>query len=564
MEQLRGTEFSQPFMLGEWHVDPVSDRISQGDQSVKLEPRVMDVLVYLSARSGQVASREELETSVWAGMVVGYDALTSTMLKLRKALGDDPKHPRYIETVSKRGYRLVAEVHPPDEMASKLDAGVKAEHNPPEVSTMRRGKQVFAIFIIVTIITGILVWFGLPEGMNRPDLDSEGYVPVAVLPFDNISGDPAQQYYADGITSDLITELSHIPELAVISKDSTFLYKDDKLDSIKRKLGVRYVLKGNVRRNATQVRINLQLIDTDTGRHIWAERFDATLKDSFSMQDAITGQIADVLKVHFSTGQGSVVDRYSSNLEAYDLFLHGLDHLGRRSFDDLEQAKSYFQQAIALDPNFARAYANLGLVHLRHTIDGWEVNSQGSLEQAKLLAQQALQLNDQLAEIYFVNAFVDLFQRDYENAVRELGKALDLRPSYADAYALLAWVLQFSGRPEQAEPNLKRAIQLNPQTPSSYLLVQGEREFLMRRYADAIMTLEHALQINPIHPRTQIVLAAAYAQANRIDDANWMIDQLLAHHPKVTRTRLLDAFPYRDDSHLQQLLEGLHKAGLPE
>lgn len=560
IEALKETENIQPFILGEWYVDPESGRISHGEQHVKLEPRVMDVLTYLSARQGQVVSREDLEASVWAGMVVGYEALTSTMQKLRKALGDDSKHPNYIETVSKRGYRLIAGVHAP-----KTDNNVGAKQGSPDTSVTGRGRQMTAIlFVTMIIIIGVLGWFILTDNPEKPDPDSDAAVPVAVLPFENISGDPEQKYYADGITSDLITELSTIPELAVISKDSTSLYKDDTLEHIRRELGVHYVLKGNVRRDDTQIRINAQLIDTKNGRHLWAKRFDATLEDTFSVQDEITKQIAGVLEVHFNTNQGSMLDRYFPSIEAYDLFLRGLDHYGRRSFDDLAQAKSYYQQAIDLDPKFARAYANLGLIHLRHAIDGWEVNTQGSLDKAKSLAQEALQLNDQLAEIHFVNAFVDLFRHEYENAIRSLDRALDLRPSYADAYAMLAWVLQFSGRPEQAEPNLKRAIQLNPHTPASYLLVQGEREFLVGRYSDAIMTLEYALEKNPIGPRTLIVLAAAYAQAGRIVDANWIVDQLLADHPTVTRTRLRDAFPYKDDSHLQQLLDGLRKAGVPE
>lgn len=564
IEKPKEMELNQPFTLGEWLVDPVADRVSKGDQSVKLEPRVMDVLVYLASRPGQIASREELETSVWAGIVVGYEALTSTMLKLRKALDDDPRHPRYIETVSKRGYRLIAEVHPINEIAPQVGANIQTEQYPPESFFIKRGKQLFSAFIIITIIMGALIWFSVPEDVDKHHLDTEPFVSVAVLPFDNISGDPAQQYYANGITNDLITELSRISELTVISKDSTFLLKDDTLDRIRQELGVDYVLKGSVRRDAKQIRINTQLIETHSGRHLWGEHFDATLDDTFSVQDAITEKIAGVLKIHFSTGQDSTVARYFPSIEAYDLFLQGLDFYGRRSFEDLEQAKSYFQQALNLDPNFARAYANLGLIHLRHAIDGWEINTQGEFDKAKSLALQALQLNDQLAEIHFVDAFVNLYQRDYESAIRGLGKALDLRPSYADGYALLAWVLHFSGRPEHAEINLKRAILLNPITPVGYLLVQGEGEFIEGHYADAITTLESALEKNPINPRTQAVLAASYAQANRIDDATWIIDQLLAHHPKVTITRLRNAFPFRDEKQIQQFQEGLRKAGLPE
>lgn len=517
----------------------------------------MDVLAYLAARPGQVVSRESLEASVWAGMVVGYEALTNTMQKLRKALGDDSRQPRYIETVSKRGYRLIAEVRAPVEAAAV----------PRDTSTRAPRSRLIAVLLVVLLLIGIAAWYLMAEHGETiaPATDvADAPVPVAVLPFDNISGDPEQQYFAAGITSDLVTELSGVEQLAVISEDSTSLYRDASLEHIGRELGVRYVLKGNVRRDGTKVRLNAQLVETQTGRHLWAKRFDATLEDTFAVQDDITRQIAGVLQVHFNADRRSLIDRYVPGIAAYDVFLRGLDHYGRRSFDDLELAASYYRQAMELDPRFARAYANLGLVHLRHAIDGWEIDPRGSLDEARELAQQALRLNDQLAEIHFVNAFVDLFRREYEDSIHGLEQALKLRPSYADAYAMLAWVLQFAGRPEQAAPNLQRAIQLNPYTPASYLLVQGEGQFQVGDYSGAIRSLERALEKNPVNPRAQIVLAAAYAQADRLDDANWIVESLLAEHPTLTRARLQDAFPYRDELLWHSLHEGLRKAGVPE
>jgi len=545
------------FLVGDWYVEPAAGQITRGDRRVRLEPRVMDVLAYLAARPGQVVSRESLEASVWAGMVVGYEALTNTMQKLRKALGDDSRQPRYIETVSKRGYRLIAEVRAPVEAAAV----------PRDTSTRAPRSRLIAVLLVVLLLIGIAAWYLMAEHGETiaPATDvADAPVPVAVLPFDNISGDPEQQYFAAGITSDLVTELSGVEQLAVISEDSTTLYRDASLEHIGRELGVRYVLKGNVRRDGTKVRLNAQLVETQTGRHLWAKRFDATLEDTFAVQDDITRQIAGVLQVHFNADRRSLIDRYVPGIAAYDVFLRGLDHYGRRSFDDLELAASYYRQAMELDPRFARAYANLGLVHLRHAIDGWEIDPRGSLDEARELAQQALRLNDQLAEIHFVNAFVDLFRREYEDSIHGLEQALKLRPSYADAYAMLAWVLQFAGRPEQAAPNLQRAIQLNPYTPASYLLVQGEGQFQVGDYSGAIRSLERALEKNPVNPRAQIVLAAAYAQADRLDDANWIVESLLAEHPTLTRARLQDAFPYRDELLWHSLHEGLRKAGVPE
>ena len=567
-----GSLSQKAFFIGDWKVSPTEGLLLRGDDVVHLEPKAMELLVYLAQRQGEVVAREDIEKDVWGGTLVSYDSITSTVIKLRKALQDNAREPDYIATIPKRGYELIASVGEQDDPGTNEGTGSIGLQNTKKFSW-------YLLFVGFLVVAVGVAWFVMSASVDPVVIDESNVAPIskdnvdfqtfetpsiAVLPFDNISGDPAQEYFANGITRDLITELSRISELTVISKDSTFLLKDDTLDRIRQELGVDYVLKGSVRRDAKQIRINTQLIETHSGRHLWGEHFDATLDDTFSVQDAITEQIAGVLKIHFSTGQGSTVARYFPSIEAYDLFLQGLDFYGRRSFEDLEQAKSYFQQAINLDPNFARAYANLGLIHLRHAIDGWEINTQGELDKAKSLALQALQLNDQLAEIHFVNAFVNLYQRDYESAIRGLGKALDLRPSYADGYAMLAWVLHFSARPEHAEINLKRAILLNPKTPTAYLLVQGEGEFIQGHYIDAISTLESALEKNPINPRTQIVLAASYAQANRIDDANWIIDQLLAHHPKVTITRLQNAFPFRDDKQIQQFQEGLRKAGLPE
>ena len=547
-----------PFRVGEWHVDPAAGRIKRAGTTSKIEPQVMDVLVYLAGHAGEVVSREELEAVVWVNRVVGYDALTGTILKLRKAFYDDPRAPEIIETVSKRGYRMVAKVE--TEPAAGGLVGVLLPECPD--GSPNRGR--YAALLAVTLLVAGLIWFILSNKTEDAVHQTESPPSIAVLPFNNLSGDPAQQYFADGITGDLITALSKIPGLTVMARDSTFFHQGENIEHIRQERAVRYILKGSVRKDSTNIRINAQLIDTVSGQHLWAEIFDASLEDTFTMQDNITGSIAEVLKIRLGAGHVNMAKRYTSEIEAYDLFLHGLDHLGRRTLSSLEQAESYFKQAIALDPGFARAYANQGLVHLRHAIDGWDINTQTSLEQAKSLVDRALELDDEISEVYFANAFIALFNREYETAIHSLNRALELNPSYADAYALLSWVMQYAGSPEQAESNLLRARQLNPHTPSSYLVVKAEGEFTAKRYTDAITTLENALEYNPVHPRTLLLLAASYAHAGRSDDASWTIVQLLMLHSEVTRTRLHGTFPFRDDSQLQHLLDGLEKAGLPE
>jgi adenylate cyclase len=548
------------FRVGGWIVAPATGRIARDGEEIQLEPKVMDVLVHLARRPDRVVSREELEAAVWAGRVVGYDAVSNAIIKLRKAFGDDARRARLIETLPKRGYRLRAAVEPmnapADRPASALSVVVRRF-----ASNRRTAIYAAAAALLLAVVAA--GWY--LAGPQRAPASPAGRPSIVVLPFENLVADPEQDYFSNGITEDLITELSRIPDLAVIARGSAFAYRGDAdLARLRRELGVRYVLRGSVRRDAARVRLNVQLIDAGSGRHLWAERYDATLVDSFGVQDAITDQIASVLKVRLMSGADGLARRYTASVEAYDHFLRGLDHYGRRAPDDVESAKASYERAIALDPGFARAYANLGLVYARQAIDGWAADSRAALDRAGALADQALALDAGLADVHFVRAYVALFRRDHAGALHALDRALALRPSYADAYGLLAWVLHYAGRPEQARPALRQAIQLNPRVPSPYLLVQGEIDFTTGRYPDAIASLERALEMNPTAPRTHLWLAAAYARAGRIDDARWMTEQLRVLHPTLTLTRLRDAFPFQDGSQLERLLDGLRRAGLPE
>lgn len=555
-------EGAGPWRIAGWLVEPGTGRIARNGEEIQLEPKVMDVLVHLSRRRGEVVSREELEAAVWTGRVVSYDAVTNAIIKLRRAFGDDSRHPRVIETLSKKGYRLIAEVEP-------LAAPVGP---PPAVPATADARPLYkrmtfaaALPVLLAIVLATAWWLREAPGPDRAAAPVTDRASIVVLPFENIAADSTQDYFSNGITEDLITELSKIPELAVIARGSAFAYgSEDSLEHVRRELGVRYVLRGSVRREGARVRINAQLIDAVDGRHLWAERYDATLEDTLALQASITREIADVLEVRLATDPGGVAGRYTASVEAYDQFLRGLDHYGRRSPDDMGSAKAFYARAIALDPKFARAYANLGLVHLQQVIGGWDEDPQASLDQAQRLARQALSLDDGLAEVYFVSAFVALFRHAHEDAIRELDRALALRPSYADAHALLAYVLYFAGRPEQARPALERAIRLNPRVPSAYLMSRSEMDFTQGRYQDAIAGLERALEISPASPRMHLLLAAAYAHAGRTADARWMTEQLTLLYPTVALSRLPGTFPFKDHAHLEHLLDGLRKAGLPE
>lgn len=538
-----------------WVVDPATGRITRDRETIPLEPKVMEVLVHLSRHPGQVVSREELEATVWRGRVVGYDAVTNAIIKLRRAFGDDARHPRVIETLAKKGYRLVAEVEP-------LPVAGEPPPATPWSGGLRTG-HLLLVLVLFALSLAALWWVWLPQGPETRMAEVDART-LAVLPFENLSADPDQEYFSNGITEDLITELSRIPGLGVIARGSTFAYRGvDSLEHVRRELGVRYILRGSVRREGERVRISARLTDAHSTRVLWAEGYDAKLEDSLGLQASIANRIAEVLQVRLASGPQGVVSKHGASLEAYDHFLRGLDYYGRRSPDDLALAQAYYERAIELDPAFARAYANLGLVHLRRVIDGWGAPSQAVLDQVQGLARQALMLDDSLAEVYFVRAFVALFNHDHEGALHELDRALVLRPSYADAHALLAWVLNFAGRPEQAGPALERAVRLNPRMPSAYLLVQAEIDYVLGRYDQAISLLEQALEMNPVHPRTHLLLIALYEQVERSGDAQWMVEQLLLLHPRMSLSRLHGAFPFKNHEHLVQLLDRLRKAGVP-
>lgn len=552
-----GAGAAAPFRVGDWTVDPATGVVSRDGTSTQLEPKAAEVLLYLAGRPGEVVSRQELEQSVWQGRVVSYDAVTNTMIKLRRAFEDDARNPRVIQTLSKRGYRLVA----PVASATPATEKTATRARPRSPLLLRLG----GVALLGIVLAGLAWLAGGPESEPRSAGGGER-ISIVVLPFDNFTGDPTQEYFSNGLTDDLITELSSIAGFAVIANDSAFVYRgDESLARLREELGVRFVVRGSVRREAGRLRVNARLVDAVDGRHLWAERYDEEIADAFVVQDAIVQRIAASLRVTTAGGAaGALRRRYTAGIQAYDHFLQGKAEYGRRSQENLQAAKESFERAIALDPRFARAYASLALVHLRDVMDGWDADPSVSLRRARVLADRAIALDGSLPEARYVSAAVALFDRRYEAAVAELDRAIAQRPSYADAYATLAWVLHFAGRPEQGREHLQRAISLNPHVTASYLLVEGGAAFTLGDTDRAIAVLERALEISPTHPRIHLWLAAAYVQGGRFEEARWVIEQLLVMHPGIAVSRMDDAFPFKDAGHRDRLVSALRVAGLPD
>jgi adenylate cyclase len=558
-----------PFRLGDWRVDPATGRVWQGGKPTKLEPRVMDVLVYLADRPGKVVSREEIEAELWAGRVVGYDALTGTMLKLRKAINDDARNPRIIETVSKKGYRLVAPVAALEESAAAEAEPATAPQDATPQTTGRkltRPTSAVAAVAILLAAAALLLQFGPWKTAERTAGGDVTPRAIAVLPFDNLSGDPGQEYFADGMTDDLITELAENPNLFVIARDSTFVYKNRSEDvrDVAHQLGVRYIVHGSVRRADQRVRFNVQLVDAATGTHLWADQYDGKVGDLFKLQDDITQRIESTLAAGSAAREESGTRQIeTSSLDAYDYFLHGRNHFFRfASKEENRKARELYQKAVDLDPDFAMAYAMLAWTHVFDAMNGWSEVREESLTRAFALATKALSLDEALPVAYFVTGLVYRERGEYLKARAEAQKAIAFDPSYANAYVLLATLQYYTGQPQEGLEQIKKAILLNPHHPYNYPFHLGQAYFILGRYREAADAFEKGLESNPSEERLRVWLAATYALSGREDDARWEAEQVLTLNPEFSAERVSKAFPFKESADRERFQAGLRRAGL--
>jgi TolB-like protein/DNA-binding winged helix-turn-helix (wHTH) protein/Flp pilus assembly protein TadD len=572
-------DFDASFRLGDWLVDPAACRIIGGEGEYKLEPKAMTVLVCLAREPGQVLSRERLEEQAWQGMVVGYDSLASAIIKLRKALGDDSRSPRYIETVPKKGYRLICEVSAaaPEEPVSAptpvpvtTSNGIaKAEvTSPPAVDAAPRRAWIrFALFALAALIVVAALLYGLFRPLSPPAQEpaiGDRHV-IAVLPFRNLSDDVQQDYFSDGITADLITDLSKISGLSVIARNSVFIYKKADVDvrKVRELLGADYVVEGSVRKLGERVRISARLIDAGNGINMWADRFDGTLSNIFAFQDEVTARIIDALAVKLTDRDRTrLAHKYSDSIEAYDEFLRGWQSLWLSSREGMIQARVHFERAIELDEHFARAYANLALTYIYDHLLGWSNDPDTSLRLAHEYADRAISIDDGLPQVYWVKGFADIFSRDYQQAVVHAQHSIELDPSFADGYGLLATVLNYAGKAEQADVEMRKAMKLNPRYPAIYRTIHGEILFNMHDYDGAIENFRLALEANPESEEPRLWLAAALAHTGDLDEANWQLEQIEFSGSKLSLDYIEKVIPLRDPAQRKHLIDGLYKAGL--
>ncbi len=405
------------------------------------------------------------------------------------------------------------------------------------------------------------------DATSQTELPSQVEQSVAVLPFDNLSGDREQEYFADGLTEDIITGLSKTPDLFVISRNSTFVYKGKNIDSRQagKELGVQYLLEGSVRKSGTRIRVTAQLIDTTQGSHVWAERYDRELADIFAVQDEIVESI--LVTLCGSVGKlaelarSRAMHKGPAKMEAYDYFLRGREYHLRFEATDVEFAKAreMFEKAIELDPDGPHAYLGLASFHIRMIRQGYSDSPANSVDQVAELTRKALVLAGPSSTSHRALGFVCLQKRQFGQAKTHFERALALNPN--DAY-LLADVADFwcyLGRAEEAIEILKKAMRLNPNYPDWYSRSLAFSFFTARRYDEALQALEKTLS-----PRSRRLLSATYAQTGRLKEARAAAKEYLEVNPNFSIKRHMELEPYEDPADLEDYVQGLRKAGLPE
>ena len=387
---------------------------------------------------------------------------------------------------------------------------------------------------------------------------------IAVLPFVNMSGDPEQEYFSDGMTEDVITSLSKLSGLFVISRNSVFTYKDHavKPEQVGRELGVRYVLEGSVRKSQGHVRITAQLIDCNTGYHLWAEHYDGDLKEIFALQDRITRQIVSALGPKLTAAEQSRAgDHETNSTEAYDLVLRAIPVINEVRKESNEVARQMLLKAIALDPRYARAYANLSWVYFNSWLFQWTQDPH-ALDQALGTAKKAVALDESLSDAHLVLGWSLLWKKRHDVAIAELEKAVSLDPNNSDANTFLGEALNFSGRPEEAIGYHKTAMRLDPNFPPYVLFNLAHSYWLLHRYDEALVAYQEVNRRNPDFLPTPEQLAIVYMELGREKEARAEVAEILRINPGDSLELLRNRLPYKDQADLERNISGLRRAGL--
>ncbi|MHC2626137.1 TolB-like protein/DNA-binding winged helix-turn-helix (wHTH) protein [Bradyrhizobium huanghuaihaiense] len=557
-----------PLLFEDYCLDANRRELKRGSELIAVGPKVFDLLLFLVQNREQVVTRDDLLKAVWEGRIVSESTLTSHVNAVRRAIGDTGKEQRLIRTVSRRGLRFVGKVIEEEMPARALVTDPGAD---PGVQHVRNIQEPIRAFEV-----------GAPAEAREaaPVLAAEAESPpplpdrpsIAVLPFQNMSGDVEQEYFADGMAEDIITALSRFKAPFVIARNSSFTYKSRAVDvkQVGRELGVRYVLEGSVRKAANRVRITGQLIDAATGAHIWADRFDGEFGDIFDLQDQVTESVVGAIAPAVEKAEIERAKRKpTASLDAYTLYLRGLARLhqfGNRQAND--EALRLFNRAIDLDPEFATAYGRAASCYLIARINGWIPDTANAIAEVKKLTQRAVELgrDDAIALSAAGNALA-FVAGDLGVGAGLVDRALALNSNLAEAWNFGGWVKLWLGEPESAIERFARAIRLSPLDPWLMGMRAGTAygHFFLERYDEAASWAAMALQCSPDYQPGLRVTAASNAMAGRPEQAHKAVARLRELSPTLRLSNLKEVLgPYRRAEDVARYEEGLRQAGLPE
>jgi len=510
----------------DFEFDPRAYQLRRAGRELRLERIPLEILLLLIEQPGSLVAREQIVERIW-GNDVHLDtdnSINGAIRKLRQVLRDDPEQPKFIQTVTGKGYRFIAPVVSPK--AERPPDLPTPQTSPPVSLTPPTRKWIFygAMALLLAGAVGIGFLWLRPTRPAQPP----GKVMLAVLPFANLTGEPAQEYFSDGMTEEMIAELGRLnPErLGVIGRTSVMLYKSNPkpLDQVGRELGVQYIVEGSVRRDSGHVRITAQLIQAKDQTHVWTQQYDRELKDVLSLQAEIAEEIAGEIQLTLGSRQeATAADRpvaassVTTSYEAYDLYLKGRYFWNKRTADGFLQAAEYFQQAIRRDPNYARAYA--GLADTFGLMSTWQLVPQNEfMPKARAAALKALEIDETLAEAHTSLALIaENYDYDWQTAEKEFRRAIQLNPDYATAHQWYAEYLSWQGRFDEALAESERARQLDPLS----LIIAADHAAIFldsRQYDRAIAQCRTVLEMDPKFGARGLIVSA-FAQEGRFAEA---------------------------------------------
>jgi TolB-like protein/Tfp pilus assembly protein PilF len=508
------------------HVLDVNLReLTRGGESVAVEPQVFDLLVHLIENRDHVVTKDDLIETVWDGRIVSESTLTSRINAARRAVGDSGKDQIMIRTIARKGFRFVGDVR----------AGVPQRLDP----------------------TGELL---------HPPLPALDRAAIAVLPFANLSGEPEQEYFSEGISEDIITALSKLRWFYVIARNSSFIYKQKSVHHrrIGEELGVGYVVEGSVRKDGDHVRIAAQLVDVATGSHLWAERYDRDLADVFAVQDEITQAVVAAIEPQLYAAEDFRARRKApDNMDAWDLVMRALSHYWRVTRQDNLVAQALLEKAISVDPAYGQALSLLAACHTFSAHMGWQSMSK-TVPVAERAALAAIRADSEDAWAHYALASVYLFNRRFDDCLAEFELALRLNPSFSPARGIYGVALSYRGRWEEGDRAAREALKFSPRDPFAaiYCGVAAYCQYVGGNYPEAIRLSREALRQRADFVGAHRVLTASLGMEGGPAAAKAALEGLRRTQPNITLAWLANELPFEHDADKANYVEGFRRAGL--